>query len=83
MLAQWENDASSLTLLRSVYAPDFQLILISKPLSTRARSAIREAVRLDGIEAPRRELAQRKKDVADAGAARDKTRTTNKAAFRP
>jgi hypothetical protein len=83
VLAQWENAASSLTLLRGAYAPDFQLILISKPLSTRARSAIREAVRLDGIEAPRRELEQRKKDVADAGAARDKTRATNKAAFRP
>lgn len=83
VLAQWENAASSLTLLRGAYAPAFQLILISKPLSTRARSAIREAVRLDGIEAPRRELEQRKKDVADAGAARDKTRTTNKAAFRP
>ena len=83
VLAQWENAASSLTLLRSAYAPDFQLILISKPLSTRARSAIREAVRLDGIEAPRRELEQRKKDVADAGAARDKTRTANQGAFRP
>jgi hypothetical protein len=83
VLAQWENTASSLTLVRGAYTPDFQLILISKPLSTRARTAIREAVRLDGIEAPRRELEQRKKEVTDASAARDKTRTTNKAAFRP
>lgn len=79
VVAQWENASSSVTLLRGDYSPDFQLILISKALSARARSAIREAVRLDGIEAPRRELELHKKEAAD----RDKTRTTNKAAFRP
>jgi hypothetical protein len=83
VIARWENASASLTLLRGVYSPDFQLILVSKPLSIRARTAIREAARLDAIEAPRRELEQQKKGVADATAARDKTRTTNKAAFRP
>jgi hypothetical protein len=83
ILAQWDSTASSLTLVRGVYSPGFQLVLISKALSTRARSAIREATRLDAIDAPRRELEQQKKDVADATAARDKTRTTNKGAFRP
>ena len=34
VLAQWENAASSLTLVRGAYTPDFQLILTSKPLST-------------------------------------------------
>jgi hypothetical protein len=38
---------------------------------------------LDAIEAPRREAAERKKEAADARAARDKTRIANKAAFRP
>jgi hypothetical protein len=37
----------------------------------------------DAIEAPRRELEQPKKEVADTSAARDKTRAVNKAAFRP
>jgi hypothetical protein len=83
VLAQWDNDASSVTLLRSTYSPDFQLILSSKSLSAQARSAIREALRLDALEAPQRELEERKKEVADASAARDKTRSTNKAAFRP
>ena len=83
VLAQWDSADSSLTLLRGAYSTDFQLVLVSKALSTRARDAIREAVRLDTAEAPRRELAQRKKDAADATAARDKVRTTNKAAFRP
>jgi hypothetical protein len=83
VLAQWEAAASSLTLLRGSYSPDYQLILVSKALSVRARGAIREALRLDAIEAPRRELEQRKKEAADASSAGNKTRVTNKAAFRP
>jgi len=83
VLAQWDSSASSLTLLRGVYAPEFQLMLTSKASSTRARAAIREAGRLEVADAPRRELEQRKKEVADANAARDKIRSTNKAAFRP
>ena len=83
VVARWENAESSLTLIRGSYTPEFQLILISKPLSVRARNAVREAIRLDAIEAPRREAAQRKKEAGDASAARDKTRIANKAAFRP
>jgi hypothetical protein len=83
VLAQWSDAASSLTLLRDMYSPDFQLVLISKALSARARSAIREAIRLDALEAPQRELEKRRQDVAEASAARDKGRATNKAAFRP
>jgi hypothetical protein len=83
VLARWENAESLLTLLRGSSTPEVQLILISKPLSTRARNAVREASRLDAIEAPRREAEQRKKEAGDADAARDKTRIANKAAFRP
>jgi hypothetical protein len=83
VLAQWSDAASSLTLLRDMYSPDFQLVLISKALSARARSAIREAIRLDALEAPQRELEKRRQDVAEASAARDKARATNKAAFHP
>jgi len=83
VLAQWDGAGSSLTLLRGLYSPDFQLLLTSKTLSTRARSAKREAARLDTADAPRREAEQRKKDAADATAARDKIRNANKAAFRP
>lgn len=82
-LAQWETAQASLTLVRGTYTPEFQLILISKPLSLLARNATREAVRLDAAEAPRRELDQRKKEAAEASAAREKARATNKAAFRP
>jgi hypothetical protein len=83
VLARWENAESLLTLLRGSHTPEFQLILVSKPVSARARNAVREAIRLDVIEAPRREAEQRKKEAGDASAARDKTRIINKAAFRP
>ena len=83
VLARWENADSLLTLIRGAYTPEFQLILVSKPLSARARTAVREAVRLDAIEAPRREAAQRRKEAGEVSAARDKTRIANKAAFRP
>ena len=83
VLARWEDAESSVTLVRGSYTPEFQLILVSKPLGTRAQGAVREAIRLDALEAPRREAEQRKREAGDASAARDKTRTANKAAFRP
>jgi len=83
VVAQWDSPASSLTLLRDAYSMEFRLVLASKALSTRARNAIREAGRLNTLEAPRRELEARKKEIADAADANEKIRTTNKAAFRP
>jgi len=83
VLARWENADAMLTLVRGSYAPEFQLILISRALSTRAQDAIREAIRLDAIDAPRREAEQRKKEASDARDARDKAREVNKATFRP
>ena len=83
VVAQWETAEASLALVRDAYVPAFQVILVSKPASTRARSAIREAVRLDALEAPQRESAQRRQDAADATAASEKARDTNKPAFRP
>ena len=83
VIARWETSTASLTLFRAAYTPEFQLVLISKPLNARAVSAIREATRLDALEAPRRALEQQKKEAADAEAAREKARGANKAAFRP
>ena len=83
VLARWLNTESTLTLVRGTYVTEFQLILASTRLGAQARSAIREAVRLDAIEAPRREANQRKKDASDATAVRDQKRIVNKAAFRP
>lgn len=83
IVARWEDAASQLTLTRGTYSPQYQLVLISKTLNARADAAIKEAHRLDTVEAPQRELDQRKKDVADARAATAKARLANKAAFKP
>ena len=83
VVAQWETPVELLTLVRGAYSPDYRLILVSKALGARANTAAREAVKLDAAEAPRREADERKKLEADAAATREKTRTTNKEAFRP
>jgi len=83
VVAHWESPVASLTLFRGSYTPELQLVLVSTPLGARALGAIREAKRLDAVEAPQRAIDQRKKEAADADAAREKTRSTNKGAFRP
>jgi hypothetical protein len=83
VVARWEDAASLLTLSRGTYAPQFQLVLISKSLNGRALAAIREARRLDTQEAPQRALDLRQKEVVDARAAGQKARVVNKPAFRP
>lgn len=83
VIAQWQNPEESLTLVRGTYEPEFQLILVSRALDARARQAARDAVRLDAAEAPSREAGQRRQEAADAAAVLEKTRATNKAAFRP
>ena len=83
-IAQWEDAASLLSLTRGTYsAPRYQLVLTSKILDSRARDAIREALRLDTQEAPQRERDQRTKEATDARVASAKARVVNKAAFRP
>lgn len=83
VVAQWDTPGEMLTLVRGAYSPDFRLILVSKALGARAHTAAREAVRLDAAEAPRREADERKRLDAAETATREKTRTTNKEAFRP
>jgi hypothetical protein len=83
LLAAWESESAAVLLLRGAYSSDLQLILVSKVLALRAKSAIKEGERLDEIEAPRREAERRKQEIIDADAARNKARAANKAAFRP
>jgi hypothetical protein len=83
VVAQWDDGSSMLSLVRAGYSREFQLVLISKPLSARARSATKEALRVDTKEAPQRELDQRSKALADIRVAQEKARTVNKAAFKP
>jgi hypothetical protein len=83
VVAQWDDGASVLSLVRGSYSNEYQLVLISKQLSTRARSAMKEALRLDTMEAPQRDLDKRSKELADSRVAQEKARAVNKAAFKP
>jgi hypothetical protein len=83
LLAQWEDGSASVSLLKDSYSSRFQLRMVSKPLMTLAQGAIREAARLDAIEAPRAAAALRDKEAAEEKAALHKTRTENKATFKP
>ena len=83
VIAEWEDSTSSVQLLKDSYSTLFQLRLVSKPLMTLAQSAIREATRLDAIEEPRAAAALLKKEAAEDKAALDKTRSQNKATFKP
>ena len=83
VVARWEDAESLLTLSRGTYAPQFQLVLISKSLNGRALAAIKEARRLDTQEAPQRALDLRQKELVDAHTAGQKARVVNKPAFRP
>lgn len=83
MVAQWEDSRSLLTLLRSTYAPQYQLALVSKRLDPLARAAIAEGRRLDALEAPQRDLERRAEAAAAAALADRKTREANRTAFRP
>jgi hypothetical protein len=83
VVARWEDTESLVILTRGVYSAPFQLLVISKTLNARARAAIKQALRLEMLEAPQRELDQRKKEIADVREASQKARVANKAAFRP
>jgi hypothetical protein len=82
-VAIWGNSEYGVTLLRVAYPETFRLVLAHSRLEHLARVASVEAVRLDAEEAPQREIARRKREADDAGAAREKSRTENKAVFTP
>lgn len=83
VLAAWESPTTSMLLVRASYSSGLQLVLVSKTLAAQAKSAVREAERLDVTEAPKRELERLQREAVEAEASRIKTRDTNKAAFRP
>jgi hypothetical protein len=83
VLARWENAEYSFNLFRSPYGKAFGLIAFSKKLELLAAAASLEAVRLDNLEAPARELARLKQKEEDEQALQEKARSANKPKFRP
>jgi hypothetical protein len=83
VLARWRQGDTSITLQQSPYSGGFGLVILSVPVEALARKAQATAVTMDAREAPAREAARAKAQADAEKAAAEKTRTTNKAAFRP
>ena len=83
VLARWRQGETSITLQQSPYGGGFRLVILSVPLEALARKAQATAVTMDAREAPAREAARAKARADAEKAAAEKTRTTNKAAFKP
>jgi hypothetical protein len=59
------------------------MLIFSKPLDALAQVAIVEAIRLQEVEAPQREIDRQKQQDDEKLAAGQKVRPANKANFRP
>jgi hypothetical protein len=83
MIATWRQGDATLTLNQSTYGGSFGLVITSIPLEALARKAQATAVIIDAREAPARDAARAREQAEAARAAAEKTRATNKAAFKP
>jgi hypothetical protein len=83
VLARWRQGDTSITLQQSTYSGGFGLVILSVPLEALARKAQATGVTMDAREAPLREGARAKAQAEAEKAAAEKTRTTNKATFKP
>jgi hypothetical protein len=82
-IACWEDAQSQISLVHLPYGTNFGVVISSRANRALAEKAIVESERLDQVEAPRRELALRARQLADTQAADEKARALNKPGFRP
>ena len=82
-VGRWGDTDYSVVLYRMSYASTLRIIVTSTRLEALARTAEAQAIRLDEREAPQREIARQKKEVEDTRVSLERSRTANKAAFRP
>jgi len=83
VIARWEDSEYSFNLFRVSYSSEFGIAGFSKRLDSLAQQASIEAIRLDALEAPEREIQRQKKLDEEKQLAQDKARPGNKANFRP
>jgi hypothetical protein len=79
VLARWAQGDTMVTLQQSTYGGGFGLVITEGRLEALARKAQATSVTMDAREAP----ARAKAEAAAARAAAERTRTTNKAGFKP
>jgi hypothetical protein len=83
VLARWEDAEHSVNLIQSFFQTNFGLVVYSKRLDALARSAIVESLRLEELEAPRRQIERQKQQDDERRAQQEKARRANKPPFRP
>jgi len=81
IIASWEDSQYSFNLYRSSYQPTFGMIAYSKRLDALARSATAEAIRLDAVEAPQREVQRQNQEDEKNRESLEKARQANKSKF--
>jgi hypothetical protein len=79
VVALWEDSQYSVSLHRSAFSNDFELVISSMRLNAEADEAIAKAVKLEEQAGPQREADRQKKEADDLEAARQK----NRKIFRP
>jgi hypothetical protein len=82
IIACWEDSQYSFNLYRSTYQPTFGMIAFSKRLDALARTATAEAIRLDAVEAPQREIQRQNQEDEKNRESLEKARQVNKSKFR-
>ena len=82
-VARWTTPDYSVTLSRWAYGTAFRLVVESTRLTTLANTAEARALVLDAEETPYRDATRGRREDQDRQAARDKTRSANKATFQP
>jgi hypothetical protein len=82
-LATWGNTEYTLMLFRVSYQNAFRLVVSSTQLADLARVAGVEAVRLDTLEAPQREITRQRKEADDARTIEAEAKRVNLPGFRP
>jgi hypothetical protein len=83
-VAQWADAKRAVVLYRtSSYREAYRLLVTDTAVAIRARTGASESLRLDELDAPRREIERQKKERDDARAAAEKARRANKEQFIP
>ena len=82
IIASWADSQYSFNLYRSSYQPTFGMIAFSKGLDALARTATAEAIRLDAVEAPQREIQRQNLEDEKNRESLEKARQVNKSKFR-
>jgi hypothetical protein len=84
VIAQWGDANHAIALYRTAaYGDIWRLIVTSSTVDALARRAESQALALDVVEAPQREVDRQKQARERERAAADKARDVNKPAFRP